>query len=180
MLLRALGLVALLTLTAPLAAAPRGPSRNPAALQKVLDCRGIADEKARLACFDGSVGELTAAQGRGDLAMVDREQVRETRRKLFGFTLPDLNLFGDGDKDDKVDKADRVEEITGKIKAVSMNRDGGYIITLEDGARWEQTSAMAWGRPPRPGATATIKRAALGAFKFSVDGSPSVKARRIG
>lgn len=169
----------LVVAAAPVVAAPK-PAANPAALQKVLDCQALADNTARLACFDASVGQMSAAQSRGDLAMIDRDQVRQTRRKLFGFTLPDLDIFGGGDKEEKVAAVDRVDEVVGKVTAVGRTSDGGFVLTLEDGARWQQTGTMTWGRFPKVGSIATIKRAALGSFKMSVDGSPSVKARRVG
>lgn len=155
---------------------------SPAALQKVFDCRALTDSQARLACFDASVGQLSEARSRGDIAMVDREQVKETKKRLFGFSLPNLNLFGRKDDGDqrKEAKADEVEEVTGKVKAVGRTPDGGWVIVLEDGARWEQTGTMTFGRNPKPGSIATIKRAALGSFKMSIDGSPSVKAKRSG
>lgn len=155
----------------------------PPAMQKVFDCRALTDNTARLACYDANVGQLSEARTRGDIAMVDREQVKDARRKLFGFTLPSLNLFTRDDKADgdrKAARADEVQEITAKITKVGRNPEGGWVVTLEDGARWEQTDAMIFGRNPKPGATATIKRGALGSFKMSIDGSPSCKARRVG
>lgn len=165
---------------------PTGASaqeRAPAALQKVVDCRAIADDKARLACFDASVAQLDAARASGDVVAFDREEVKKTRRRLFGFSLPGLSIFGGGDKDGDPRKRveqEEVKEIVGKIGAVSKNRDGGWVLTLEDGARWEQMDSITLGRSPKPGATLTIKRAALGSYKMSVDGGPSMKARRIG
>lgn len=155
---------------------------SPPALQKVFDCRAITDNQARLACYDANVGQLSDARTRGDIAMVDREQVKDAKRKLFGFTLPSLSLFNHDDKEDtrKAARAEEVEEITAKVRAIGRNSEGGWVITLEDGARWEQTDAMIFGRNPKPGSTATIKRGALGSFKMSIDSSPSCKARRIG
>ncbi len=162
----------------------RSPSDSPPALQKVFDCRAITDNTARLACYDANVGQLSEARTRGDIAMVDREQVKDAKRKLFGFSLPSISLFNHDDKDDKdirkAARADEVEEITAKIRTVGHNAEGALVITLEDGARWEQTDAMIFGRAPKPGSTATIKRGAFGSFKVSIDGSPSAKVRRIG
>lgn len=153
---------------------------SPAALQKVLDCRSLSDGQARLACFDAGVAALDEARVRGDVALIDREQVRETRRKLFGFTLPSFDFFGHREGDDKRADRDEFEEITATVRAVSRNADGYYILTLEDGARWEQTQPMTFGRIPKAGVQVRIKRAALGSFKMNIDGSPAVKARRIG
>ena len=179
-------LIAAVVLVAAGSSQARGPSDSPPALQKVFDCRAITDNTARLACYDANVGQLSEARTRGDIAMVDREQVKDAKRKLFGFSLSSISLFNH-DKDDKGDKdirkaarADEVEEITAKIRTVGHNAEGALVITLEDGARWEQTDAMIFGRAPKPGSTATIKRGAFGSFKVSIDGSPSAKVRRIG
>ena len=63
---------------------------------------------------------------------------------------------------------------------MTRNADGGWVLTLEDGARWEQANSTLLGANPRPGSVVVIKRAALGSFKMAVDGGPSMKARRIG
>jgi len=169
---------------ATLACAPvvaRDAPVRPPAIQAVFDCRGITDDKERLACFDTGIAKLDAAQASGDIAMVDREQVRETRRKLFGFTLPSLAIFGSADAKGRPGRdRDDFDEITSTISAARPNSEGMWIITLEDGARWEQTGSVVFGRLPKPGATVVIKRAALGSFKMSIGSSPAVKARRIG
>lgn len=164
----------------PFPCAAQAPDRNPPALQKVIDCRAVADDRARLACFDASVTQLDAARSSGAIAVFDREEVNKTRRGLFGFSLPSLGIFGGGNGKDRRADADEIKEITGKIRTAQRNYEGGWVITLEDGARWEQTEPMTFGRAPKPGSTATIKRAALGSYKMSIDGSPAVKAHRIG
>ena len=172
--------LALAVFAVPAAAKPRTAAENPVALQKVLDCRALPDSQARLACYDTSIAQLDTARSRGDIAVVDRQQVRETRTKLFGFALPHFAIFGDKD-DESGTPAERqgVEEISGKARSATRGVDG-WVITLEDGARWEQTGVMTFGRNPKPGSVIVIKRAALGSFKLSIDGGPAVKARRIG
>ena len=77
--------------------APASGSKLVAAVQA---CQQIKDDAARLACYDRSVSALTAADARGDVAVVDREQMRETRRSLFGFSVPKLPFFSNSkDKD---------------------------------------------------------------------------------
>jgi hypothetical protein len=152
----------------------------PPVLQKVLDCRALTDSAARLACYDAGVTALENARTGGEVAVFDREEVRKTKRGLFGFSLSDLPIFGTRDKANAEEERDEVKEITAKMKAVSRNSSGGFIVTLEDGARWEQTDSTTLGRSPRVGETVTIKRAALGSYKMSFQTGPSVKARRIG
>ena len=155
---------------------------SPAALQKVLDCRSIADGAARLACFDAGVARLDQARTNGDVAIVDREEVRRTRRGLFGFNLPNLAIFGghNGNDPRKAAMDGELKEISGRTRAVAQNGYSGLIITLEDGARWEQTDSVALGRSPKPGDTVTIKRAAMGSFKMNFAVGPSFRVRRIG
>lgn len=157
-----------------------GKRETPPALGKVLNCRTVTDGAARLACFDAAVASLDQAVAGGDVAVVDREAVRKTRRGLFGFSLGDLPLFGRGDGDDKSEaEREEVKEITATLRAVATGRDG-YLFTLEDGARWVQDDALTLGRRPRPGDQVTIRRMALGSYKLSFKIGPSMKVRRIG
>jgi hypothetical protein len=152
---------------------------TPAALKNMLDCRAVQDNVARLACYDARVAQFAQAQNSGEVTVVDRAEMRRTRRGLFGFSLPDLGLFKSRPKDGSTD-VDNVNEIMAKVQSATQNADGGWIVTLEDGARWEQIQAMTFGRRPRPGSTIMIERAALGSFKMKIDSSPWVRARRIG
>src|SRR3712207_5723160 len=97
-MLRATLLVALLALPVPAAnaAAPRAKAAPaPAVIGQVIACRSIADATQRLACFDRQVANMANAQASGDLVAMDRQQVRRTKRSLFGISLPDLGVFGD-------------------------------------------------------------------------------------
>src|SRR5690348_11471763 len=62
-------------------------------VSKLVECRKIADPAARLQCYDAGVDNLNAAVKSGSIVVVDREDVRKTRRSLFGFTLPKLPFF---------------------------------------------------------------------------------------
>ena len=151
---------------------------RPDALKKMLDCQVLADDGARLACYDAQVAQFVKARDSGEVTVIDRAEVKRTRRGLFGFSLPDLGIFksrGDSAAND----GENINEITATIRSVKQNSDGGWIVTLEDGARWEQTQAMTFGRRPRPGSIVKIERAALGSFKMKIDTSPAVRARRI-
>ncbi|UVO50444.1 hypothetical protein M0208_07910 [Sphingomonas sp. SUN019] len=173
--------LALVTLAMPVTAAQAQDKRAvPTVMQKVLDCRALTDSAARLACYDAGVAALESARAGGEVAVFDREDVRKTKRGLFGFSLSDLPIFGKRDKENAEEERDEVKEITATMKAVTRNSAGGFIVTLEDGARWEQTDSTMLGRSPRVGETVTIKRAALGSYKMSFKTGPSVRARRTG
>lgn len=158
------------------------PSDRPQVVQKLLDCRQIKADAARLACFDSQSEELLSADTRGDVKMIDRAQMTKTRRALFGLNLSGLSLFGSSKStgSHKPGMSDELDEITSKVTSTARNADGGWILTLEDGARWEQTDAVLLGRKPVAGATVTIKRGALGSYKMTVDNGPTMRARRLG
>jgi hypothetical protein len=152
--------------TQPLAAAPA-----PKIFQDVVQCRSIADNAQRLACFDRSVGALASAQASRDLYVADKDAMREARRGLFGFNLPKLRIFGDDDMEKDVDSIEST--ITAAVPSQK-----GYTFTLKDGARWAQTDG-AYMDKPKPGATIKIKRAMLGSFFGSINGKPGFRIERL-
>ena len=154
------------------------PMAGAKAFDQLLACKGIADSAQRLACYDQTVGTLADAKAKRDIVVVDKQEVREAKRSLFGFTLPNLRIFGDSDGG-KGKSAEEPEEteITATAQSARQDGDGNWIIVLDDGAVWHQTAgdiAMA----PKPGTQITIRRAALGSYFLRVGKQPGVKARR--
>jgi hypothetical protein len=147
--------------------------QRPETFQALLACRGIADEKARLQCYDSAAAAMEQAADRRDLVVVDRKQVRETKRSLFGIDLPRLNLFGGGDND-----ADEVKEVEGVVSAAYQNGDGRWVVKLADGATWAQIDNQTIALRPKPGQKVKIHRGAIGSYIMNVNGQPGVKARR--
>lgn len=147
----------------------QGPA--PKIFTDVTDCRGIADNALRLACYDRTVSALATAQQAKDLYVADKETMRETRKGLFGFNLPRVKLF------ENDDLGDDVKSIETTIKSVGMGSKG-YIFVLEDGARWAQTDS-AYMDKPKPGAKIRIRRAALGSFMGSIDGKVGFRIERL-
>src|SRR5215203_4368662 len=90
----------LASLAALAPAAPAETPRNrPELFARLIDCRTIPDAGQRLDCYDRSVSAIEAAEKSNELVVVDRREIRETKRSLFGFTLPRISLFS-GDKND--------------------------------------------------------------------------------
>lgn len=168
-------IVALMLLGSPAAAASKAPPR---ALSKLLDCRALTDPTARLACYDEQVTAFETATAKDEVVILDKEDVRKTRRSLFGFTLPKLPFLGGGDKDAGNDIAE-VNQIDDVIKSVRGLQYGIWVITLSDGSQWQTADAMTYGTP-KAGLKITIKRAALGAYKANINGWPVVKVKRVG
>lgn len=169
---------ATITSSASLAAAPVNTLQSKAkAFDEVVACRAIADNAQRLACFDQSVSKLQEAADKRDIMVVDREQIGETRRSLFGFSLPDIGIFGGGKPDRHGGDAEDLKQITGTVRSARMDGAGQWIVTLEDGAVWHQTDGTL-GIGPKPGTPVIVRRAALGSYFLKVGSQPGVKARR--
>ena len=168
---------ALATLPPP-ALAAETPGR-PATLKQVTNCLSIHEDMARLACYDTNVKALDEAATRRDVVVVDKAQVRATRRTLFGLSVPPLAIFGGHDgKNRKDEEEDEIKEITAKAKSAQPDAYGNWIIVLDDGARWHQTDNQMIVKEPHAGSNIVIKRGALRSFVLKVDGQPGVKARR--
>lgn len=153
----------------------QAPAR-PESFEALVRCRAIAEDAARLACFDAAAAALQEAQERRDLVVVDRQQVREGRRRLFGLALPRIPIFGGGD--DEEDE-DRISTVEGVVASASQDGLGNWAVVLEDGAVWVQTDGNALALRPRPGHRVVITRAALGSFMMRVNNQPGIRVRRV-
>lgn len=167
---------AVLIAAAALAGAPAlaqgKPQARAATLQKLADCRKVADSAARLACYDDAAAEIETAEAKGDIVVVDREQARTVRRQAFGFSMPSIALFERGEKPEEVDT------VTAKVASASVNGAGKWVIELEDGAVWVQVDANEVPLTPKAGDPVRIRRASLGSYLMSVKNQRAFRARR--
>jgi len=154
-----------------LAAVPAAAQERSKRLDAVVECRKISDSTERLACYDRAVADLDTATKSREVVVVDREQVTEARRSVFGLKLPKIKLFGDGESDD-------VATIQSTVTAVGRTRDNKLTFTIEDGARWIQTDNHTIVGV-RVGTQVTLSRGALGTFFATFKGSTSAKVARI-
>lgn len=146
------------------------PDDLPEVFQAVVDCRKIAVEADRLACFDRTVAAMAVARDQKDLVVADRETLRETKKGLFGFTLPKLRLFGGTEGED-------IAQIETTISSVRSAKDGMAIFTLQDGARWKQTDGgQSWARV---GDKIVIGRGALGSYLAKIRNLPPIRVMRL-
>jgi hypothetical protein len=156
-------------------AAGAAPKRTvPPVVQELSACRALADDAARLRCYDAAAAALAQAADKGDIVIVDRDDVRKTRKSLFGFNVPKLPFFSGDDS-----ASDQQDEITAKIAGAHSLGNGKWAIRLEDGAVWETTEAKAAVRTPRAGDEVLIKRGSLGGYFLRIKGQRTLRARRV-
>ena len=153
-------------------AADRPPELDklPPVFEAVMDCRAIASEAERLACYDRTVASMAAAREKQDLVVADRQTLRETKRGLFGFSLPKLKIFGGTE-------GESIDAIETSITSVRRANDGMVIFTIEDGARWKQTEGR--NSFAKPGDKVKISRGALGSFWAKIGNNSQMRVIRL-
>jgi hypothetical protein len=151
------------------------PVQNrPEAFQKLLDCKPIADATERLACYDRQVAAMETAESDSSLVIVDKKQIRQAKKGLFGLSLPSMNgLLGRGDKDED-DDVDAIETV---IKSARLLPSGRWLIVLADDARWVQTETKSIF-DPKPGQKIRIRKAAMGSFFANINGQTAIRMSR--
>jgi hypothetical protein len=167
-------LVALVTSAAASAGKPDDRTVPPAIYTALLDCRNIAEPQQRLACFDAKAEALAAATAQHSIIITDREELRKTRRNLFGFTIPQSGLLASGDGQD-----DEIKRFETTVTTARRNREGEWVVVLATGGTWEQTDARELALAPKANQKVVITRGALGTFFVSIDGQTPLRMRRI-
>jgi hypothetical protein len=156
-------------------AAAQTTGNNADALSALTACRGESDPARRLACFDSNAAALLKAREAGEVQVVNRGELREVRRNLFGFGLPKLPLFRGDRSQEEAD--DRLET---KITSWRSIGYGKYRIVAEGGAVWETTEASEAIDPPAAGQPLSIRKGSLGSYVLRINNQRGVRGRRIG
>lgn len=145
--------------------------------QALRECRAIADPEQRLACFDVSVSAMLDATSEGELRFVDQEEVRKVRRRLFGFSLPDLGIFGSEEDGGDEDELNLLHSSIARVMSVNRNT---VVFEIDEGSVWQMNDVPPWLiRRMEAGTPVEFKRAALGSYFIRIDGQTGIKGRRV-
>ncbi|MFN4296018.1 MAG: hypothetical protein ACK4FB_04190 [Brevundimonas sp.] len=162
----------LAALTFPAIAQAQESSR-PELLNRLTSCRTMGDQMARLSCYDAAVEALDAAEREGEVVVVDRNQVRESRQALFGFDLPSLPAFGRN-----AAAEEDISSLETTLSRASRGGDGKWVFRLTDGSVWRQVDSESVFFPNREGTEVRVRRASLGSFMMTVGSSRAIRVRR--
>jgi hypothetical protein len=163
-------------LLASAASAAKAPPPMSPYINALDQCRQVADSAARLACYDRTAPSLITAARSGEVNVVDRGQLRQARRSLFGFSMPKLPFFS-GDQS----AGDAPNEIQTTITSARQIEYGKYRITIaEGGAIWETTEDSISLDAPRAGQKITIRQGTMGSYFLRINGQRGIKGRRVG
>lgn len=148
---------------------------TPPALAGLYACTNVADNAARLACFDAAAATMLAAQADGSLVAVDRQQVEAVRRESFGFELPSIGSLLPSFNSDRDDGDQHVELQVDRLVRGPSDRT---TFLMTDGQEWTQTETRSTHNV-RPGDMVRIRRAALSGFMLvSPRGGAAHRVRR--
>ena len=168
------GLVLAAALASSAAAAKPDAAKRAAVLDALSACRKEADSAQRLACYDKAAGALDEAEAKGQVVVLDREQVKTVKREAFGLSLPSFSLFA-GRGGPSEDKVDRVAYV---IDHAGHGLDGRWVFHTVDGVAWQQIDEEELGTPPHKGSELQVKRGALSSFFCKVDGQRALRCQR--
>ena len=141
-------------------------------LQNLLACRAVAASADRLACFDRTSAALDDAERQGEVTVLDRAQVRDTRNRLFGLELTDLNIFGRSGPTEVIDSVETT------LVSARQNQGGEWVFVLANGSTWRQIDTGRLTATPTPGSVVRVRQGAVGSYLISVNNSRSLRARR--
>ncbi|WP_210413905.1 hypothetical protein [Luteithermobacter gelatinilyticus] len=142
----------------------------------MLSCSQIGNDDARLACYDALSRSLSASadtkpgeeapphpvpeeDGASRVAAFGSEQIKKTQKER--------------------EEDEELESISAKIVKVVYSPRDYFVVKLENGQIWKQTS----GRKIsflEPGVTVTINKGALGSYNMNIPGKTSfVRVKRV-
>jgi hypothetical protein len=149
-------------------------------VNQVLNCGAVNDNVARLRCFDDARSALKSAIDKRDVLVITRSEAQETRRTLFGFTLPRIGLFDGNDKRAPFAGAEAVTKIESVIERV---RPGGgygtYLLTLKGGAVWQTIEAQR-GFFPAARQSIVIEKGPIGNYNAKIERGRAIRVKRVG
>ena len=174
---------------------------EPDTLNRLLACRSLSDDAARLACQDEQLAVLAQATESGRIVVVERRALREVERASFGLNLPSVGRLGGILRRNDAGEAAAVAEVetledgstatydaSGALESlvgvpvsdVSL-RNGMLRVTLGNGQIWAQTDSTRLprisNRALRDGVTADIETGVLGAHFLRLSNHPSRRFR---
>lgn len=166
--------IALASIASP-SVAQQAPQEQ--SLDALKACRALSGDAERLACYDRAAGEIVGAADRGEIRVVTKADVEQTRRGLFGFTLPKLGLFGGREGEEEPEPLDLLESSVTSARQIDRTT---YVFKIAEGnATWQIREAPSRFIGPRVGDKVVFKRATMGTYFIRVNNQIGVRGRRI-
>jgi hypothetical protein len=162
--------------------------RATAAVSDVLACRGIADNAARLACFDRESARIasTSTPAANTLQPTDSQSrsTAVTQTPSAALVLDPQHTFGLSSAELSTREVavgarpHEVSSITAHITGLTTAANGRVVFTLDDDQVWEQLLSEG-DLNAIPGETVQISRGAFGSYWLKAQSGRGCKVRRL-
>lgn len=152
-------------------------NRGDALVSSIAACASLPNEQ-RLACYERTSAVLVAARDRREIRIIDRETLQIAKRSLFGFSLPHLNLFGNGKEDPRAVSDTDVKEVTSTVTSVRQSAYGLWTFVLAEGGEWQSLNESLTFEPRR-GDKITIRAGLLGHYMGKIGDGRAVDVKRL-
>jgi hypothetical protein len=133
-------------------------------LAPLVGCRTIADDAARLQCFDRESAKLAPAAAKPELSPEQK----------FGL---DPRVLAAKEAEQGQPRSD-VDAVGAKLSGLRAGADGRYVFTLDNGQVWRQLQPGS-DLLLKTGDAVRITRGALGSFVLVASGQRSCKVTRV-
>ena len=140
----------------------------PAWGQTGQNCTQIANDSARLACYDAAFNRVTIEAEIADFGTPPPP-------------APEDIIEANGSNDRIIARSEEgdIDRVEFPIARLRRLHSGALVITLANGQVWQQTDPTT-PRVPRAGvSTATIQRAAMGSFRMKFDSGRMFRVKRV-
>ncbi|HEX7374926.1 MAG TPA: hypothetical protein VF277_08120 [Steroidobacteraceae bacterium] len=149
-----------------------------AAAGDAASCTTIAEDAARLSCYDAAFG-MPRATSRPRQASASEAASPATATAAATSTTAGAENFGLSQERVAASQGEATT-ITAKVVSVaSIAEPGRWSVTLDNGQVWEQRETTNSSLRPRPGATVTIRKASLGSYLLSMPNRGTSRVRRV-
>ena len=154
----------------------------------MLECERIADQAARVACYDNTMKSarlIASAQQDGSAPSAGGAPPAPASAAPTGAAVASGTRGAQGFGAETIrplpsERADQVAEVRVRLASVERRTPGIYRFTLEDGAVWEFTDAVSSSyNPPSRGSSVELERGSLGGFFMRYASQPGVRVKRI-
>lgn len=133
-----------------------------------LACSRIQKNGERLACYDRAITYLTQP--------TEQQTAAPSPEASFGLQASVPQPPAAAIKDPQSDE--EVSSITARVTAVTSDREGKKVVTLDNGQTWREVNKSGF-LALETGDEVTINRASLGSFMMSVPNGRPVRVRRV-
>jgi len=105
-------------------------------LEAIYKCKSLTVPTDRLACYDNAVGRFEAAQKKGDVVTISKNEVKKVEQEAFGFNIPSLPKFGKilglGKSDKKQDDHNNTKNAAISEPQAKEKTDTNQRVTYSD------------------------------------------------